>query len=215
MNSPLIHIENLAIGYKGKTILDHFNLDIFKGEMIGLKGRNGRGKTTLLKTICGLIPPLSGDILYEGKNIQSLSAIERARSISIVLTQRVLLQGITVRALVEMGRFPNLGRVHFENDSDSTLIDNCLEKLNIRHLAEKPLAEISDGELQKAMIARALAQQTPVILMDEPTAFLDYVAKDELFQLLSSLIAKEGVSILFSSHDIDSMKQVSTRIIEL
>ncbi len=210
-----MQIENLSIGYKGNAVCENFSLSINQGEMIGLKGRNGRGKTTLLKTICGLIPPIKGCVIFNGMNIHSMSAIERAKCISIVLTQRVLLQGITVRSLVEMGRYPNLGRFHFEDKMDEPFIDNCLFKLGITHLAAKPLAEISDGELQKAMIARALAQQTPIILMDEPTAFLDYVAKAELFELLSSLVSNEGISVLFSSHDIEGMQRVATRVVEL
>lgn len=215
MNSSLLNIDNLAIGYKDKTLLQHFSLEMNSGEIIGLKGRNGQGKTTLLKTICGLLPPLDGHIYFSGKDLNAMTPLERAKCVSIVLTQRVQLQGISVRSLVEMGRYPSLGRYHFSNNDDLTLIEECLNKLAIAHLANKPLAEISDGELQKAMIARALAQQTPIILLDEPTAFLDYVAKEELFELLKSIVQSEGISVLFSSHDLNGMEKIAERIIEL
>ncbi len=213
MNEKLLHIENVSVGYHGKPILENFSLDIAPGELIGLKGRNGKGKTTLLKTICGLIPPVRGNVFFKGAIMHKMLPSDRAKCISIVLTEKILLGGITVRGLVEMGRFPNQGRFHFSHDDG--IANDCLHKLQIAELAEKPLSEISDGELQKTMIARALAQQTPIILMDEPTAFLDYVAKEELFALLSHLVSTEKISILFSSHDISAMEQFSTRIISI
>ncbi len=213
MNENLIHIENVSAGYHGKPILENFTIDISAGELIGLKGRNGKGKTTLLKTICGLIPPVHGKVFFKGIDMHTMLPPERAKCISIVLTEKILLGGITVRGLVEMGRYPNQGRFHFSNEDGIT--DDCLHKLQITDLANKPLSEISDGELQKTMIARALAQQTPIILMDEPTAFLDYVAKEELFVVLSNLVTTEKISILFSSHDITAMELYSTRIISI
>jgi iron complex transport system ATP-binding protein len=215
LNKPLLHTENLAIGHGRTTLIAELNLSIFSGEIVGLKGRNGKGKTTLLKTIGGLLKPMKGKVMFDGKDIHHLSPIVRAKCISLVLTQRISLQGITVIGLVEMGRYPNEGRLHFSRKEENEIVRSSLIQLGIEHLASKPLSEISDGEMQKAMIARALAQQTPLILMDEPTAFLDYVAKEELFTLMKSLVKNSGISILFSSHDIPGMESVADRIIEL
>jgi iron complex transport system ATP-binding protein len=211
----LLHIEHLSVGHRNEALLRDFSMSASAGELIGLTGRNGTGKTTLLKTICGLVTPLEGKIHVEGKDLLRMTPKERARFISIVLTQRVMLRGITVKALVEMGRYPVAGRFHFRNPADPAFINDCLAKLGILHLADKALAETSDGELQKAMIARALAQETPILLMDEPTAFLDYVAKEELFVLLRHLAQNERITVIFSSHDLALVHQYADRVIHI
>lgn len=217
--SSLLHIQNLAVGYKQKSLLRDISFEINRGEVVALIGRNGTGKTTLLRTLSGLQEPLQGKVSIEGKELNHLKPRERAKLVSIVLTHRIVLQGIDVRTLLEMGKYPALHAFTFLKNNKATddahLIDACLSKLNITHLADKPLAEISDGELQKAMIARSLVQQTPLILMDEPTAFLDYVAKEELFEQLKKLAKEENIAILFSSHDLELVKKYADRIVQV
>ncbi len=212
--SKLLHISNLSVGYK-KELLTNFNLQVEAGEMCAIIGRNGVGKTTLLKTIAGLVKKISGEIFIEGKNIDLLNASERARLVSIVLTQKIALQGIDVKTLVAMGRYPLQGRFHFSNEKDDEMVLEQLQKLNMLHLADKRLSEISDGEMQKAMIARTLAQQTPLLVMDEPTAFLDYVAKEELFETLAQLPRDNRIGIVFSSHDLELVHKHATSIVEV
>lgn len=214
----LLNIENLSVGYGKNTVLSGVTFQVNRGEMVGVIGRNGAGKTTLLRTLSGLQPPLAGAIQVAGKNLYNLSPKKRASLVSIVLTQRILLQGIKVRELLEMGRFPSLHALPFLRKSElniEMLVQDCLAKLNISHLAEKPLAQISDGELQKAMIARSLVQKTPLILMDEPTAFLDYIAKEELFAELKKLVSNENIAILFSSHDLEMVEKYSDKILHV
>lgn len=215
----MLHIENLAIGYKQNKLLRDISFKINRGEIVALVGRNGTGKTTLLRTLSGLIEPIEGNMLVTGKEFYHLKPRERAKLVSIVLTQRIVLQGIDVRTLLEMGRYPSTYAFPFlkinNAAQDAQWIDDCLSKLNITHLADKPLAEISDGELQKAMIARSLVQRTPLILMDEPTAFLDYVAKEELFEQLMKLAKEENIAILFSSHDMELVRKYADRIIKI
>jgi len=217
--SSLLHIQNLAVGYKQKTLLRDISFEINRGEVVALIGRNGTGKTTLLRTLSGLQEPLQGNVLIEGKELHRLKPRERAKMVSIVLTHRIVLQGIDVRTLLAMGKYPALNAFPFFKNSnakeDALWIDACLHKLNIMHLADKPLAEISDGELQKAMIARSLVQQTPLILMDEPTAFLDYVAKEELFEQLKTLAKEENIAILFSSHDLELVRKYADRVVKV
>lgn len=215
----LMHIENLSVGYGKKSIVTGASLTVNRGEMLALIGRNGTGKTTLLKSLAGIQKPLGGKILINEKNLYALTARERASLVSIVLTNRISLQGINVRTLLEMGRYPSLRLFPFlqkKNEAEvNKLVNSCMTSLGISELANKPLAQISDGELQKAMIARSLVQQTPLILMDEPTAFLDYIAKEELFAQLKKLVNEENISILFSSHDIALVKKYSDRIIRI
>lgn len=217
--SSLLHIENLSVGYGKNAVLRDISFSVNRGEIIGLIGRNGTGKTTLLRTLGGLQTPVAGEITIDGKNLFAINQRARASLVSIVLTQRIVLQGINVRTLLEMGRFPALHAFPFlqrRNEAEeNALINACLEKLNITHLADKPLAQLSDGELQKAMIARSLVQQTPLILMDEPTAFLDYVAKEELFIQLKKIAKEENIAILFSSHDLELVKKYADRVLKV
>lgn len=215
MSEYLLNIENLSTGYHGKVVQGPISFSIGKGKLIGIKGRNGKGKTTLLKTLAGLQKSISGKILIDHTDIEKIAPTDKAKLVSIVLTDRIKLSGVTVYDLVEMGRYPTTGKFSFKKKEDDWVIDECIRQMNIDNLKEKALSEISDGELQKAMIARALAQQTPIILMDEPTAFLDYVAKEELFDLLRQIVSEKKVTIIFTSHDIELMEKNADQIIEI
>jgi iron complex transport system ATP-binding protein len=215
MSEYLLNIENLSTGYHGKIVQGPISIRIEKGKLIGIKGRNGKGKTTLLKTIAGLQKPISGKIFIAQQDFEKVAPADKAKLVSIVLTDRIKLSGVTVYDLVEMGRYPSTGKISFKKKEDDLVIDECIAQMKIQNLAKKALSEISDGELQKAMIARALAQETPIILMDEPTAFLDYVAKEELFVLLRQIVMEKKVTIIFTSHDIELMEKNADQIIEI
>jgi iron complex transport system ATP-binding protein len=209
MSTTILHTENLSVGYHGKYVLEKFSLTLHRGDFIGLKGLNGSGKTTLLKTLSGLIAPISGQVLIQGKDIHQTDIHTRATLVSIVLTERIRLRGLRVRDLVEMGLYPTQGTLHFntKNKTHNQTVEESLDRMRITHLADKSLTDISDGELQKTMIARALAQTTPLIIMDEPTAFLDYVAREEFYTLMSSLCRDTDISVLISSHDVGMMEK--------
>jgi len=215
IQSYILHVHNLGIGYPAKMLQSDISFDLKKGEVVGLIGRNGKGKSTLLKTIAGLLPALAGNIFLDGHNIKDLSNSSRATRVSIVLTQRTQLGGIDVRTLIQMGRYPYSGRYQFVSKDNFEITNNIIEKLELTHLAAKPLAQLSDGEQQKVMIARALAQQTPLILMDEPTAFLDFVAKREIFQLLRKIADEQKITLFFSSHDLEMIREFADRFITL
>ena len=213
--NPILRTQSLCAGYKSHHVLGPLNMFIPEGSMTGIKARNGTGKTTLLKTLAGIIPPTSGQVLISDKNLRDISISERASLVSIVFTDRVRLNGITVKQLVSMGSASYTGFFSFfkkENEHDS---NRALHALGIDELSSKPLSQLSDGELQKAMIARALAQGSRLMLMDEPTAFLDYIAKEELFLLLKKLVKETRITVLFTSHDIALMKKYADEILTL
>ena len=173
------------------------------GELTCLIGRNGTGKSTLLKTVAGLLPPLGGDIMVvdDGKE----SPLLTQRDIAVVLTERINIQGMRVRDMVGLGRSPYTGFFGVLRDRDNEIVTEAMKLAGLppEQYAHRLINEISDGEKQKAMIAKAIAQQTPVILLDEPTAFLDYPSKEETMLMLRSLAHEQGKAILISTHDLD------------
>lgn len=214
-NTTILNVSDLAIGYTGKVLQSSLSFELNRGEVVGLIGRNGRGKSTLLKTIAGFLPAINGQIYLDNRDLKKLNNSQRATLVSIVLTQRTQLGGIDVRTLIQMGRYPYSGRFEFVTKENFEVTDNIIQMLELTNLAAKPLAELSDGEQQKVMIARALAQQTPLILMDEPTAFLDFVAKREIFQLLRKVADEQKITIFFSSHDLEMIREFADRSITL
>jgi len=206
--NPMLITEDLLIGYGRKNteyapLLPPINLHIAQGTICGLIGANGTGKTTLLRTIAGYLKPLGGIIKLGDKQLNNLIPSERAKNISVVLTDRIEDPFLKVRDVVVMGRHPFTGFLGKLRQADEPIIDESIHQTGISHLQHKRMAEISDGERQKVMIAKALAQDTPLILLDEPAAYLDYPSRMELMKLLQKLSRKHGKTILISSHDLE------------
>ena len=201
----MLQAKNLTIGYeKNKPLIDGINFDCTAGELIILLGVNGIGKSTLLKTLCGLLDPISGTIFYDGRDIFDTAPNERAKLISGVFTGRDFDPYISVREFVTLGRYPYTNWLGSLTDSDEARIDQALRTLGLIYLADKKVHQISDGERQKTLIAKALAQDTPVIIMDEPTAFLDYKNKAELLDTIRKLASEQNKIIILSTHDISA-----------
>lgn len=202
----ILKTENLAVGYRsGKAetaVLTGLNLTLPEGTMTVLIGGNGAGKSTLLRTLSGAQAPLLGNIEIIGKRLGELSIVERARVVALVYTDRTLTEGLTVRELVGLGRQPYTGFFGRLSSDDRRIVAEAMEAVGIGHKADEFTSMLSDGERQKAMIARALAQQTPLIILDEPTAFLDVASRLEVIALLRRLVSDEGKTVLLSSHDL-------------
>lgn len=212
----MIQIRRLSIGYrlkggKQKCIKEAIDVDLHPGELTCLLGRNGAGKSTLIRTLAGFQAPLSGEIRYKGQDMQSFSDSEKAQLLGVVLTDRTNAGGITVFELVSLGRHPHTGFFGKLKESDREVIQTSMEKAGIAHKAQAYLSELSDGERQKAMIAKALAQECPLIFLDEPTAFLDLNSRIETMELLRSLALEEGKTILLSTHDVEAAVRMSKR----
>lgn len=214
--AALIDIKNLTIGYsdsKSEKLVAHgLNASLQQGEMTCLLGANGKGKSTLMKTMCGFLDSIEGEIYLNGTPTIKLSEKELARQIAIVLTEKISIPNATVYELVAYGRSPFTGFMGRLSANDKTIIDKAIKRCGIAHKKHSPLSALSDGERQKATIAKALAQDTPFIVLDEPTAFLDLPARVEVMQLLRKLASSQGKSILMSTHDLDLALQMSDRL---
>ena len=208
----MLQARNLSIGYdKNTPLISGVNFDCRTSELIVLLGVNGIGKSTLLKTLAGLIEPISGQISIDARDIFSLSPVSRAQLISGVFTGRDFDSFITVRELITLGRYPYTNWAATLSSDDIARIDYAIEALGLSKLINKKVTEISDGERQKTLIAKSIAQDTPVIIMDEPTAFLDYKNKAELLYTIRDLSTKHQKTIILSTHDISAALPYSDR----
>ena len=209
-------LQNLSIGYttKGSTkcVASQLNGEIHSGELTCLLGRNGIGKSTLLRTLSAFQPVLSGDIFLMEKSLSACSDKELSQMIGVVLTEKPHVRNMTVAELVGLGRSPYTSFWGLLSDDDHRIIRESMRLTGIDPLASRMIQTLSDGERQKVMIAKALAQQTPVIYLDEPTAFLDFPSKVEMMQLLRRLAHQEQKTIFLSTHDVELTLQLADTI---
>lgn len=213
----ILKTENLEIGYaskKAKTVVaSNINIQLKKGELVGLIGANGIGKSTLLRTLTNVQKPLNGDILINDKSISKYSDIDLAKVLSLVLTEQIASKNLSVFELVALGRQPYTNWVGNLTEHDQAIIQKSLHQTNIENLKHKKCFELSDGQFQKAMITRALAQDTDLIILDEPTTHLDMYHKAYILKLLQKLAKETNKTILFSSHEIDLAIQLCDTLI--
>ena len=203
-----VQARDLTIGYfhgkQKKVVQNGINLTLYSGEVTCLLGLNGAGKSTLIRTLCGFQPPLGGDVLLREKPLSQYSQGEFAREVGVVLTERTNAGGITVHELVGLGRHPFTGFFGTLKEKDNTIIEESLKAVGMLHKSSNYVSELSDGERQKVMIAKVLAQECPIIVLDEPTAFLDVTSRIETMVLLRKLAKEQRKAIILSTHDIDS-----------
>lgn len=216
MKQPTIQIESLSTGYRNKknvTVVAHdINATIQGGELTCLLGPNGAGKSTLLRTLSAFLPPVKGDITIMGRNLRDYTDKELAKTIGVVLTEKTDLRNMSVYDLIGLGRSPYTGFWGTLHEDDRRVVDEAIEMVGIGPLRDRMIQTLSDGERQKVMIAKALAQQTPVIFLDEPTAFLDFPSKVEIMQLLHVLSRTTGKTIFLSTHDLELALQIADTI---
>ena len=210
-----ITTNRLTVGYRGHRVVEDISLSLPCGRLVCLLGPNGAGKSTLLRTLCGFQPPIAGTVTISGSDITTMSAAEVARLVSVVLTDRPLTPSLTAAEMVGMGRAPYTrfwGRL---SDEDRRLVSEAMQTVGVDSLATRRMGRLSDGERQKVMIAKALAQHTPVIVLDEPTAFLDYPSKVAVMKTLARLAHDEGKTILMSTHDLELAAQLGDELMEI
>ncbi len=200
----MISLENISIGYhKNQALLSNINLSAGEGEMVALVGRNGTGKSTLLRSLLGLLPLLGGECLLSGVRLGQLDPPRRAKSLSYVSSQVSGLPSLTVRELVSLGRMPHTGWMGRMGKADMEMVDHIIREVGMDQYMDRSLDQLSDGERQRVMIARALVQDTPHVILDEPAAYLDIPNKYELVRLLS-LFRDRGKTIVYSTHDLET-----------
>ena len=199
----MIRLENISLGYGARRLLEGVTTHFEAGTLTALIGRNGAGKSTLLRALAGLEPLQAGAITIGGTPIAELDGAEAARRVAFVATDKVRIANLPCEDLVALGRAPYTNWIGRLQDVDREIVADALAKVGMSDFARKTMDRMSDGECQRVMIARALAQQTPVILLDEPTAFLDMPNRYELCRLLQRLAHDEQKAIIFSTHELD------------
>lgn len=214
--STAIDIQNLVTGYRtrhgNKVVASGINASLLGGQLTCLLGPNGAGKSTLLKTLSAMLPPLDGKILINGRDMASFSAMQLSKEIGVVLTEKLMLTNMTVYELIALGRSPYTGFWGRLSNHDRRVVSEAISQVHIENLQHRMIQTLSDGERQKVMIAKALAQNTPIIFLDEPTAFLDYPSKVEILQLLLRLSREKGLTVFLSTHDLELALQVADEV---
>lgn len=212
----IISLSQLSVGYSSShPVISDINLELKSGQLVCLIGENGIGKSTLLKTLTGFLPKLNGILLLDNRDIESFSQREIARQVSIVLTQKPDVQNLTIEEIIGLGRSPYTGFFGRLRAEDRKVVDDAIATMGIEKLRGRMIQTLSDGERQKVMIAKALAQETPVILLDEPTAFLDFPSKAETFQSLQRMAHERDKLILLSTHDLELAVRFSDSLLEV
>lgn len=210
--APLIKADKLVAGYASKAVAGPLNLELYAGQFICLLGPNGSGKSTLLRTLAGLQPALSGGLLLTGKHIARLKPAGIAKIISIVLTDAVRSGNMDVYSLIALGRYPYTGWFGTPGEPDKKIVQEAITAAHVEEFLEKKYSQLSDGQAQKVMLARALAQDTPLIMLDEPTAHVDLPGRIQLMQLLHRLCRESNKAILISTHELDLALQVADQV---
>ena len=217
IKNNILSTSKLSIGYSTKkekiVIAENLNLNFEAGKLIALIGANGIGKSTLLRTLTGIQKPLNGNVFLNEKDIHDYEPLDLAQNLSLVLTEKLPSSNLTVFELIALGRQPYTNWLGKLSEDDLQKVNHAMALTQIAHLASKKHYEISDGQLQKVLVARALAQDTPLIILDEPTTHLDLLHKVAVFKLLKKLSQETNKCILFSTHDIDLAIQLSDEMI--
>ena len=209
-------LKELTTGYRSKhgehVVSYKLSATLKAGEFTCLLGPNGAGKSTLMRTLAAFQPPLEGTIELDGRDIDTIKPQQLARHIGVVLTEKPEVRGMRVRDMVAMGRSPYTGFWGKLHDDDKAAVDQAIDQVGIRPLERRMVSTLSDGERQKVMIAKALAQQTPVIFLDEPTAYLDFPSKVEIMLLLRRLTREMQKNVFLSTHDLELALQTADRL---
>lgn len=208
----MLEFKNLHIGYQ-KMLFEVKSLELHSGQLVSVIGKNGTGKTTFLNTILGINKPLQGSMNFDNRNTQQLKRDERVKIFSHVSSKFDGVDYLSVYDLIAMGRAPYTNILNQLRDTDKKVIDNVLKKLNLTHLKDKSTTQISDGERQIAVIGKALAQQTRVIVLDEPTAFLDYTNRRKVIRILKEIAIEQDILILITTHNLDLCIEFSDLIL--
>jgi len=208
----MLKIQHLTVAYDSRLVLRDVSFDVASGEVVALVGPNGAGKSTLIRAVSGVVPLRQGDVRINGSLLSSLSTMERARYLAVVPQARSLPPAFSVYETVLLGRTPHLGWLGRSGPHDRERVLYALEHTQMLALADRPVGELSGGEQQRVLLARALAQDTPVLLLDEPTTHLDLQHRESLIRLIRDLAVNKGLAILMVLHDLNLAALYSDRV---
>ena len=203
------YTEDLQVGYGGKQILNPVRIGIKKGEILTLVGPNGAGKSTILKSVAAQLPPLGGAVYLDGADLLGMKGTERARRMAVMFTEKVHAEWMTCRDVVAAGRYPYTGRFGVLSEEDWKAVDEAMEAVQVSELRERDFQTLSDGQRQRVMLARALCQEPELLLLDEPTSYLDIRYKLEFMAVLQELARRKKVAVILSIHELDLAERVS------
>lgn len=207
-----LQLAQVAVGYPERTVLERVSIQVPKGEVFAIVGPNGVGKSTLIKASSGVLPLLAGEIRVEDQSVVGLPPSRRAQLIGVVPQATNMPPAFTALQVVLMGRTPYLGWLEPEGEGDRALAEMAMVQTGTAELAERPMGELSGGEAQRVLIARALAQSPSVLLLDEPTAHLDLRHQDEILRLIQSLARERGLSVMIALHDLNLVARFADRV---
>ena len=207
-----LQTKALCVGYDDKALIDSISLSVQRGKIVTLIGPNGSGKSTILKTIIGQLPAISGTVFLDGEDMRASSRGQIARRMAILMTARMDPELMTCRDVVETGRYPYTGRLGILSDDDHRIVEESMSLVNVIEIADKDFTQISDGQRQRVLLARAICQKPRIIVLDEPTSFLDVHYKLELLGLLRNLAKAQGIAVIMSLHELDLAQKISDTI---
>ena len=208
-----LQTDALSVGYNGKTLISKVALSVQRGRIVTLIGPNGSGKSTILKTIIGQLPSISGSVFLDGADMRSRSRGDVARRMAILMTARMDPELMTCRDVVSSGRYPSTGKLGILTAEDRKIVDESLRRTDAEAFADRPFQAVSDGQRQRILLARALCQQPELIVLDEPTSYLDIRYKLELLTILKRMVREEDLAVLMSLHELDLARRVSDTVV--
>ncbi len=208
-----LETKDLAVGYHGKPLIEEIPLHVQRGKIVTLIGPNGSGKSTILKTVIGQLPKVSGTVYLDGKTMQERSRNEIARRMAILMTARMEPELMTCRDVVGTGRYPYTGKLGILSPEDKAIVQQSLAQVGGLDFADRPFANISDGQRQRILLARALCQEPEIIVLDEPTSFLDIRYKLELLTVLKRMVRENDLAVLLSLHELELAERISDTVV--
>ena len=206
-------MDDMAVGYQGKTLIHDINIGIDKGEIVTLIGPNGSGKSTILKSITKQLKLIGGKVFFDDTSLQKMSYKELSSNMAVVLTERIKTELMTCHEIVATGRYPYTGRLGILTPEDEQIVDEAMKAVHAEDLGNRDFKAISDGQKQRVLLARAICQEPEIIVLDEPTSFLDVRYKLELLAILERMARKKHITVIMSLHEIDLAQKVSDKII--
>ena len=215
MAQTYLKLEKLSVGYGTKVVIGDIDLDIHKGEVISLIGPNGAGKSTILKTLSKQLPIISGRVVLDGIDLNEYSYRDLSKKMAVVLTEKLKTELMTCRDIVSTGRYPYTGKLGVLTEEDDKKVEEAMRKVNAYDLRDKDFTAISDGQRQRVLLARAICQEPQILLLDEPTSFLDVKYKLDLLSILTAMAREKNITVIMSLHEIDLAEKVSDRIISV